>query len=97
MGASPTSLVVNSAARISNVRSSIPMWILRQTRRFVPPCLRAFHSPSPLPTTRETALAALQAQLQPPAALVLRDEVRPERIPAAGLIIQRDGQPGDPE
>ena len=23
------------------------MWILRQTRRFVPPCLRAFHSPSP--------------------------------------------------
>jgi hypothetical protein len=37
MGASPTSLVVNSAARISNVCSSIPMWILRQTRRFVPP------------------------------------------------------------
>ena len=26
--------------------SSIPMWILRQTRRFVPPCLRAFRSPS---------------------------------------------------
>jgi hypothetical protein len=41
------SLVVNSAARISSVFSSIPMWILRQTRRFVPPCLRAFHSPSP--------------------------------------------------
>ena len=47
MGASPTSLVVNSAALISNDFSSIPMWILRQTRRFVPPCLRAFHSPSP--------------------------------------------------
>ncbi len=38
------SLVVNSAARISSVFSSIPMWILRQTRRFVPPCLRAFQA-----------------------------------------------------
>ncbi len=47
MRASPTSLVVNSAARISSVCSSIPMWILRQTRRLGPPCLRAFHSPSP--------------------------------------------------
>jgi hypothetical protein len=47
MGASPTSLVVNSAARISSDFSSIPMWILRQTRRLEPPCLRAFHSPSP--------------------------------------------------
>ncbi len=27
----------------------------------------------------------------------LRDEVLPERIPAAGLIILRDGQPGEPE
>jgi hypothetical protein len=44
---SPTSLVVNSAARISSVFSSIPIWILRQTRRLEPPCLRAFHSPSP--------------------------------------------------
>ena len=25
----------------------LPLWILRQTSRFVPPCLRAFHSPSP--------------------------------------------------
>lgn len=48
-------------------------------------------------TTRETILAALQARLQPLAALVLRDEVLPERIPAAGLIILRDGQPGEPE
>src|SRR5690554_6390345 len=47
MGASPMSLVVNSAARISSVFSSIPTWILRHTRRLVPPCLRAFHSPSP--------------------------------------------------
>jgi hypothetical protein len=48
-------------------------------------------------TTRETILAALHARLQPLAALTLRDEVLPERIPAAGLIILRDGQPGEPE
>ena len=45
-----------------------------------------------MPTTRETVLAALHARLQPLAALTLRDEVLPERIPAAGLIILRDGQ-----
>lgn len=50
-----------------------------------------------MPTTRETVLAALHARLQPVAALTLRDEVLPERIPASGLIIMRDGQPGDPE
>ena len=50
-----------------------------------------------MPTTRETVLAALQAQLQPLAAITLRDEVLPERIPTAGLIILRDGQPGEPE
>ena len=50
-----------------------------------------------MPTTRETILAALHVCLQPLAALVLRDEVLPERIPAAGLIILRDGQPGEPE
>ena len=50
-----------------------------------------------MPTTRETVLAALHARLEPLAALVLRDEVLPERIPAAGLIILRDGQPGEPE
>jgi hypothetical protein len=48
-------------------------------------------------TTRETILAALHARLQPLAATVLRDEVLPERIPPSGLIILRDGQPGDPE
>lgn len=48
-------------------------------------------------TTRETILAALHARLQPLAALTLRDEVLPERIPAAGVIILRDGQPGEPE
>ena len=50
-----------------------------------------------MPTTRETILAALLAQLQSLAATVLRDEVLPERIPLAGLIILRDGQPGEPE
>jgi hypothetical protein len=50
-----------------------------------------------LPTARETILAALHARLQPLAALTLRDEVLPERIPTAGLIILRDGQPGEPE
>jgi hypothetical protein len=50
-----------------------------------------------MPTTCETILAALQARLQPLAALTLRDEVLPERIPAVGLIILRDGQPGEPE
>ena len=50
-----------------------------------------------MPTTRETVLAELQARLQPLAALTLRDDVLPERIPATGLIILRDGQPGEPE
>jgi hypothetical protein len=50
-----------------------------------------------MPTTRETILSALHARLQPLAALTLRDEVLPERIPLAGLIILRDGQPGEPE
>jgi len=50
-----------------------------------------------MPTTRELVLAALHARLQALAALSLRDEVLPERIPAAGLIILRDGQPGEPE
>ena len=50
-----------------------------------------------MPSTRETVLAALHARLQPLAALTLRDAVLPERIPPAGLIILRDGQPGEPE
>jgi NAD/NADP transhydrogenase alpha subunit len=50
-----------------------------------------------MPTTRETVLAALHARLQPLAALVLREEIQPERVPTAGLIILRDGQPGEPE
>jgi len=50
-----------------------------------------------MPTSRENVLAALRARLLPLAALTLRDEVLPERIPVAGLIILRDGQPGEPE
>lgn len=48
-------------------------------------------------TSRETVLNALHAQLQPIAALILRDAVLPERTPATGLIILRDGDPGEPE
>ena len=40
-------LPVTSTARISSVCSSRPMWVLRQRRRLPPPCLPAFHSPSP--------------------------------------------------
>ena len=50
-----------------------------------------------MPTNRETVLTARLARLQSLAALVLRDEVLPERIPTAGLIILREGQPGEPE
>ena len=50
-----------------------------------------------MPTSRETILTALHARLQTLVATVLRDEVMPERIPPAGLIILRDGQPGEPE
>ena len=50
-----------------------------------------------MPSTRETILAALHARLQTLAAPVLRGDVLPERIPATGLIILRDGKPGEPE
>ena len=50
-----------------------------------------------MPTKRETILSALHARLQTFAAPVLRGDVLPERIPATGLIILRDGKPGEPE
>ena len=50
-----------------------------------------------MPSIRETILAALHARLQTLAAPVLRGDVLPERIPATGLIILRDGRPGEPE
>ncbi len=50
-----------------------------------------------MPTIRESVLAALHARLQTLATPVLRGDVLPERIPATGLIILRDGKPGEPE
>ena len=48
-------------------------------------------------TPRETILAALFARLATLPATALRGEVLPERVPAAGLLILRDGEPGEPE
>jgi hypothetical protein len=46
----------------------------------------------------EQVLNALKALLQTvPDALVERNSVLPEKIPADGLIILRDGDPGEPE
>jgi hypothetical protein len=50
-----------------------------------------------MPTLRETILAALHARLLALPATALRGEVLPERVPAGGLVILRDGEPGDPE
>ena len=47
-------------------------------------------------TQRETILAALHGLLQTLPATVLRGDVLPERVPAAGLMILRDGTPGEP-
>jgi hypothetical protein len=49
-----------------------------------------------MPTTRETILQALHTLLQTQPAPVLRGEVLPERVPSAGLLILRDGDPGEP-
>lgn len=46
---------------------------------------------------RELILVALHTRLQTLAAPVLRGDVLPERIPSTGLIILRDGKPGEPE
>jgi hypothetical protein len=50
-----------------------------------------------MPTLRETILTALYARLLALPANALRGEVLPERVPAAGLLILRDGEPGEPE
>jgi hypothetical protein len=50
-----------------------------------------------VPTKRETILSALHALLATLPATVLRGEVLPERVPAAGLLVLRDGEPGEPE
>jgi hypothetical protein len=50
-----------------------------------------------MPTSREIILAALHARLSALPATALRGDVLPERVPAAGLLILRDGEPGEPE
>ena len=50
-----------------------------------------------MPSTRETILTALHARLSALPATALRGDVLPERVPAAGLLILRDGEPGEPE
>ncbi|WP_265502386.1 acyl-CoA transferase [Paracoccus beibuensis] len=47
-----------------------------------------------MPTVRETILAALHARLP---ATALRGDVLAERVPPDGLLILRDGDPGEPE
>jgi len=50
-----------------------------------------------MPTKRETILTALADLLSTiPHVPVLRGDVLPERIPPAGLMILRDGNPGEP-
>ena len=48
-------------------------------------------------SARETILTALHARLSMLPATALRGDVLPERIPTDGLLILRDGDPGDPE
>lgn len=48
-------------------------------------------------TPRETILAALYARLLALPATALRGDVLPERVPTAGILILRDGEPGEPE
>jgi hypothetical protein len=50
-----------------------------------------------MPTPRETILTALYERLLGLHATVRRNEVLPERVPDAGLVILRDGDPGEPD
>ena len=50
-----------------------------------------------MPSIRETILNSLHARLSVLPAIALRGEVLPERVPAGGLLILRDGEPGEPE
>jgi hypothetical protein len=50
-----------------------------------------------MPSLRETILTALHVRLSAQPATALRGEVLPERVPAQGLLILRDGEPGEPE
>ena len=50
-----------------------------------------------MPSLRETILAALHARLSAMPAIALRGDVLPERVPSTGLMILRDGEPGEPD
>ena len=51
-----------------------------------------------MPSIREKILSALLARLETvPGATAKREAPLPEVVPASGLIILRDGDPGDPE
>ncbi len=51
-----------------------------------------------MPSRREQVLAFLAQQLQASlTASVRRNEALPERVPDAGLVILRDGDPGEPD
>jgi hypothetical protein len=51
-----------------------------------------------MPTRREEVLAALFTRLREvPGATVKREEPLPEKVPAAGMVILRDGDSGEPE
>jgi hypothetical protein len=53
-----------------------------------------------MPSKSEAVLQALNAALAatlPTGAKLLRNAVLPERIPAAGVMVLRDGNPGTPE
>ena len=51
-----------------------------------------------MPSTRETILSALTAQLAARAgAEVRRNATLPERVPTEGLLLLRDGEPGEPD
>lgn len=48
-------------------------------------------------TSRETILTTLHARLSTLPATALRGDVLPEGVPPGGLLILRDGEPGEPE
>ena len=50
-----------------------------------------------MPRIRETLLSALHGRLSKLDATALRGEILPERVPTAGLVILRDGEPGEAE
>ncbi|MCC5968745.1 MAG: acyl-CoA transferase [Pararhodobacter sp.] len=50
-----------------------------------------------MPTPRESILTALHSRISALSATALRGEVLPGRVPAAGLLILRGGEPGEPK